>query len=282
MGRMARGWQLTKQSWAVVRGDRSLAVFPLVSGVAALITVAVFAAAGLGVYNASGAEWTLIPVAVVGVYFLIVIGVFCSVALCACATRALDGEQTTVGEGLSAARGRLGLIFQWAAVQLVVGAIISALEALLKEGAGALIGSIVGGLANVAWAVATYFVVPVLALEGLGPKDALKRSTSVVRARWGEGVTGAGVIGVVFLLAGFLPALVLIGLGVVAAKDDTPLAVALIAIGTVVFIVALLLQATVVSVFKVALYRFAVDGTVAGGFDAEQLQSAFKPKRSRR
>ena len=39
---------------------------------------------------------------------------------------------------------------------------------------------------GVAWSVATYFVIPVIALEGLGPRDALRRSSALVREKWGE------------------------------------------------------------------------------------------------
>jgi hypothetical protein len=31
MGRIASGWALTKQSWAVLKNDRSLVIFPVLS-----------------------------------------------------------------------------------------------------------------------------------------------------------------------------------------------------------------------------------------------------------
>jgi hypothetical protein len=280
-GKWSRGWALTKESWAIVRADRSLLLFPIVSGIAAIVTVGVFFGAGAALADAQDKTWIVIPFAVVGLYLLIAIGIFCSVALTACASRSLQGEDTTVSDGFAAARGRLGVILQWAAVQLVVGVVIAALEALLKDGAGQLVGSLVGGVANVAWAIATYFAIPAIALEGLGPKDALKRSASVVKARWGEGVVGAGAIGGIFLLLGFLPAVALIAIGVMVVKSSAVAAGVLIAIGAVVLIVAVLLQATVVSVFKVALFRFATDDAVLGSFQRDQLEQAFRPKRGR-
>ena len=53
MGRMRRGWQLSKESWAVVKGDRSLLVFPIVAGLGTLILVAAFGGAALGVLESS-------------------------------------------------------------------------------------------------------------------------------------------------------------------------------------------------------------------------------------
>lgn len=280
-GKMSRGWALTKQSWAVVQADRSLMAFPIVSAVAAIVTAGAFFGVGAGLADASDKSWVVIPFAVVGLYLLIAIGIFCSVALSACAAKALEGEDTTFGEGIAAGRQRLGIILQWAAVQLVVGSLIAALQALLRDGAGAVVSSIVGGVANLAWTVATYFAIPAIALEGLGPKDALKRSAHVVKARWGEGVVGAGAIGVIFLLAGFLPAFALIALGVVVVKSSAAGAAVLIVVGVLVFIVALLVQTTVVSVFKVALFRFATDDAVLGGFRRDQLEHAFVPKKGR-
>ena len=37
-GRISRGWTLAKRSWAVLRADRSLAWFPVASGLATIIT----------------------------------------------------------------------------------------------------------------------------------------------------------------------------------------------------------------------------------------------------
>jgi len=31
MGRIRRGWELTKQSWEVLKNDRSLVIFPILS-----------------------------------------------------------------------------------------------------------------------------------------------------------------------------------------------------------------------------------------------------------
>jgi hypothetical protein len=45
---MSRGWALTKQSWAVLRNDRSLAIFPILSSEGFSIVGFVAAAVGVG------------------------------------------------------------------------------------------------------------------------------------------------------------------------------------------------------------------------------------------
>ena len=274
MNRIQRGWQLSKESWAIVRRDRTLLVFPVVAGIGALLLVAVFG--GVGVAFASDSEPVLIALGVVGLYLAIAVSIFCGVALTACASRSLEGVDTRASEGWAAARGRLGPILGWAAVQLVVGALITALQAVLRQGAGQLIGALVGGLANFAWTIATFFVIPTIALEGLGPWAALRRSTHVIRERWGEGVTGSFAIGALLFLVAFLPGAILVGLGIVAGGA---VGATLILVGVAVFLVGAVMQNALMAIFKVALYRFATEDRVVGEYDREQLEAAFQARR---
>ena len=282
MERIKRGWKLSKQSWAVVKSDKSLLAFPIISVVAAIITMIIFFGGGAAMAVAIGSPWGALPLVIIGAYLLTVVGVFSSVALASCATEALDGRETTVGQGISAARGRMKLIFAWAAVALFVGALIAVIQSLLQEVAGGIASAIFGGLAGLAWAVATFFVIPVIALDGLGPKEALKTSAHVVKERWGEGVVGSSAIGLITFFVAMLPAIVMMVLGFVLAGSSAVGGGLLITIGVLVFVIAMLFQSTITAVFRVALYRYATEGDVIGGFDREALESAFVPKKSRR
>jgi Family of unknown function (DUF6159) len=282
VGRIGRGWQLTKESWVVVRRDRSLMVFPVVAGIAGLVVVAIFGGAGAALYLGADSEPAAIVVLVIGAYVLVALSIFCNVALTACATRSLEGVDTQPGEGFAAARARLGPIFAWAGLQLVVGALINLLQAFLREGAGQLIAAVAGSLANLAWSVATFFVIPVIALEGLGPREALKRSLSVIRERWGEGVTGSFAIGGLIFVIAFLPGAVLVGIGVSLTASSDALAALLIATGVLVFVTGAVIQTALIAIFKVALYRFATEDRVLADFDRQTLNASFRPRRSRR
>ena len=281
MNRLARGWLLTKQSWAIVRGDRTLLVFPIVAGVSGLCVAAVFVGGGVGLRAATGSEPLMIVAFVIGAYLLTLVATFCNVALTACASRALDGEDTTVSEGFAAARERFGVIVEWSGVQFVVSGLMMVLEAVLREGAGQIVAVLVRGLANLAWAVASFFVIPVIALEGLGPVQALKRSFSIIKQRWGEGVTGAAAIGGLVFLFVLLPAAAVIAVGVAAVSKTAVVGGLLIAIGVVAAIVGIVVQSAVATTFKVALYRFATEDRVLGGFEREPLEKAFRPRRRR-
>jgi ABC-type transport system involved in cytochrome c biogenesis permease subunit len=109
------------------------------------------------------------------------IAIFFNVALAACARRSMRGKDTKVGEGISAAAHRIGPILGWTFVATTVGLVLRALEERLPA-----LGKIVAYIAGAAWAIATFFVIPVVALEGSGPFRSLQRSAAVVKARWGR------------------------------------------------------------------------------------------------
>jgi hypothetical protein len=132
-----------------------------------------------------------------------------------------------------------------------------------------------------AWSVATFFVVPVIALEGLGPTGALKRSLAVIRERWGEGVAGSFAIGGLIFLMAFLPGLALFAIGVAVSSSVPFLGAVLVVLGIAVFVIGAVVQTALMAIFKVALYRFATEDRVLAEYAREELETAFRPKRRR-
>ena len=177
-------------------------------------------------------DWIVLPFLLVGGYAATFFVVYFNVALAGAARLSMDGHDTTVAEGLAVARQRRGVIARWALVQFAVGVIINSLEAMAGDNPLArAVASLVSAVANVAWSVGTFFVIPLLALEGLGPRDALARSAKLIRERWGEGLVGTASIGLAVFLAGLLPVLMLFG-AASSAMDSTP------ALGTALFFLA--------------------------------------------
>jgi hypothetical protein len=73
---------------------------------------------------------------------------------------------------------------------------------LLQDNLGSL-GKIVTGLIGIVWSVTTFFVVPVIAYEELGPIAAFKRSASLMREKWGESLGASFSFGLIQLAALF-------------------------------------------------------------------------------
>jgi len=245
MERISRGWALTKQSWGVLKSDRSLVIFPMLSAIFALIAVAVIwlPTASMSGVLAGEAINEHDPVyyiaAAATAYVSTFIAVFFNVALAACAVRSLRGEDTTVGERIRAAMQRLGPILGWTLVAATIGLVLRLLQDRIP-----LAAKIAVWIAGAAWAVATFFVIPVLALERSGPWQSIKRSVAVVKARWGEGATGTVAISavtvlvvVIVMVGGAACAIVLFAAGL------QQLAIAVIAIAVAAVIVVSIARA---------------------------------------
>lgn len=56
--------------------------------------------------------------------------------------------------------------------------------------------------------------------------------------------------------------------------DDVAFGAILVGIGTVILLVAVMLQRALKGVFGIVLYRYAAEGEVAGAFTADELESA--------
>jgi hypothetical protein len=273
MKRFRRGLALTKKSWALLNGHRELIRFPLYGGVATILLGILFL--GPGVWFLDQHTYAAaIPFLAVGIYVLSVIGIYFSVGLAAAADKLFRGEtEVTVRDGIAVANSRFSAICGWAALSTAVGLIVGALE---QQG-GAL-GEIAGRLVGMAWSLVTFLAVPVIAIEGTGPLETLKRSAFLFKQRWGQQISGNLAIGGLAFLLGFLPGAALIAIGVVIWPSAGAPAAALILIGALAICIALLLSKAIGGIFGVALYRYALDGEVVGGFTKEELESAVKVK----
>ena len=120
-----------------------------------------------------------------------------------------------------------------------------------------------------------------IAIEGTGPIETLKRSASIFRQRWGQQITGNIAIGGAVFLLGVLPAAILIVAGVALWSSASFLGALLVVIGALVLAIALLISRALSGIFGVALYRYALDGQAVGGFTPEELESAVKVKKRR-
>jgi len=142
------------------------------------------------------------------------------------------------------------------------------------------LGQFIISLVGAGWAIATYFVVPILVVERVEPWDALKRSVSLMRRTWGESIVGNMGIGLVIMLF-MLPGIAFIVLGIVgaAAWNQTALAVVGIVAGVIWMMVVSLISSATHTILLAALYRYAAEGTAPPQFDQQLLQQAFRSKR---
>jgi hypothetical protein len=273
MKRIKRGWALTKKSWELLNGHRELIRFPLYGAVATIALGIVLLGPGFFFLD-KHSYGAAIPFIAVGIYVLAVVGTYFSVGLAAAADRIFRGQEATVADGLAVARSHFAAICGWAALSTAVGLIVGTLEQQ-----GGVFGQIAGRLVGAAWSLVTFLAVPVIAIEGTGPIATLKRSASLFKARWGQQITGNLAIGGVVFLLGLLPAMALIFIGFLIWPTVGFAGAVLIVIGVLAICVALLVSKALGGIFGVALYRYALDGEVVGGFSQADLESAVRTKK---
>jgi hypothetical protein len=276
--RIGRSWALVKASWAVVRADKELVVFPIVSTLLTLLVVALFAipvVATGAVDRWANQEWTVVDLVLAFLFYLVMYAVviFCNAALVGAADIRLKGGDATLGDGFRIALSRLPQILGWAVVSATVGLVLRAIQER-----GGVVGAVAAAIGGVAWGLITFLVVPILVFEGIGPWAAVKRSGSLLRQTWGEQIVGNAGIGIIFALAGVAVAVVGGGLAALLLAAAFPLGVVVAAVVVVVVVAIALLGTALAGIFTVALYRYATTGQAGAFFPRETLDSAFRPK----
>jgi Family of unknown function (DUF6159) len=284
MSRLRNSWALMKASANVLRLDKELMVFPLLSVVATMIVSATFLAPAFVVGD--GLE-TLSRLSEDGGYFGYVIGFlyyvalytvifFFNTALVGAAMIRLDGGDPTVGDGLTIAFGKLPTVLGYAVIAATVGMVLRAIE----ERVGFL-GRLIIGMLGVSWSLATYLTVPVLATKDVGAIDAVKESAGLFRKTWGEQMAANAGMGIAFMLMTFMMLATLIPITLLLASINEALAIPMVVsmFGGMIFLG--LLSSTLQGIYSAALYRYATTGDPGTGFDASAMRDAFRPKKSR-
>ena len=271
--KFSRSWELAKASAAVLRADKEMLLFPILSSLATLLVLATFALPVA--FTKLFADGMNPLAAVIGFLFYFcqyTVIVFFNSALVAAATIRMEGGDPTFSDGIRAARERLPAILGYAAIAATVGLLLK----WLKDRDNNFIVRLLGSGLGVAWTMATFLVVPVLVNRNIGPIDALKESVALFKRTWGENAIGNVGIGAAFGLIIF--GVVLLGVGVcfLAAQASMGLAIGL---GVVFVLVVLLLgviQAALSGIYSAALYRYATAHETPTGFGA--LEQAFGAK----
>jgi hypothetical protein len=277
--RIANSFALARSSWAVLRRNKRLVLFPTLSGLALVLVLVSFLvpfALRPTLFDdlQARAPWVLGVLAFAFYFTCYFVMIFFNAALVGATLTGFSGGQPTLGAGLGAAGRRLPQIFLWALVSATVGIILKLIENT-HEKAAVIVSAILGTV----WTVLTYFVVPVLVVERVGPFRAVGRSVAILKNSWGEALFGRFGIGFyVVLLA--LPGVLLLAGGVylAVAPRMVMLGLALAGAAVVYLLLVSAIGAALQGIFVGALYRFATHGDVPTGFERETMEKAFKTK----
>jgi hypothetical protein len=277
-GSIGNSFALVRASMNVLRLDRELLVFPLMSGVASVLVVASFFIpmvlnGGFGLLEQGGLRYAGLAVTFLFYVVLYTVIFFFNSALVGAALIRLEGGNPTVSDGLAIASKRLASIVGFAVASATVGMILR----MISERGGTL-ARIAAGVSGMGWTLATYLAVPVLVTKDVGPIDAVKESTAIFKRTWGEQVTGN------FGLSWAMFAAILTWTGataamlVLAGSAGSPVLLAgSFGLGVAGYVVLALVGSALGGIYRAALYRYAMTGDT-GYFDTSIMGNAFRPK----
>lgn len=243
------GWDLFAWSFAVVRKNKQLLLFPIFSAVAALGCLYLYWHWRQSHHVGTADYLWLVPAYMLASFAMI----FFNCALAACANAHFTGPEPTLGYGLRHASQRLAPILVWTMLSTTVGFVLNTIESRFSWAA-----KLATWIFGTAWGMATYLVVPVLIAEDRGAFGSLRRSAQLLRETWGDQLVAEirfGWRGLVFLI----PCLILGAMGVNGYPILLPVAAAS-------FIIAIAVLSAAKGIFEVALYRYAALGETPAGW----------------
>ncbi len=274
-----RSYTIFRQSLSVLRQDKEILIFPLLSGIFTIIAMAglIYGGVVTGFFQRladSGdrsLEGNLLGYGALFIWYFVswFIVLFFNVGVVACARIRLEGGDPTTADGFRAARENLKAILIWALISATVGLILRIVAERSK-----LIGALIAKFLGVAWAIATYFVVPVMIFEKRGARESMASSTKLITRTWGESLVAAAGVGIIIMLLGigglafpiigFLisPTAAVIGLGVM-----------------ILYWIGLsIISSALTGIYRTGLYLYAKDGRSLQGFGDDLARTAFAGK----
>ena len=270
---IARGWAISKLSFGVVWRDPELLVYMLFSSIMVGLTIFAGALPGIGYeMEMPMFDWAMTTDPETGetmatgpylawIFVTYTIGatfvVFWNCAITYSAHMRLTGGDPRFMTGISAAMRHLPTIVAWGIITGIFGILMRLIRdaaANSKNPAMQVVGAIFAFIAETAWWITTFFIIPMIVLEDKGVRDAFNSSKGLFVKTWGENITsglGVGLIGFLLVLVAFAVGIPLILLDLVL-----PGIIAIV----VLVLLAVLWTNTAEVVVVAALYEFSKTG----------------------
>lgn len=269
--RLSASWNLARLCLSVLAKDKELMCFPVLSAATTIIVIASFLVPGYYLIPQLEPDrlQLVVGLACFPFYFATqLVVLFFNTALLCCARKRFEGGDPTVMDGVRAGFDNFGRLCQWAVVGGVVGVVVHQLQRRLP-----FLARMMGG----AWAVVSYFALPVMVFEKVGPRQAVRRSKELIFQRWGETLGAYLGLGAVNGVLALLALLLLAGSGALSLSlaSTLPLAVTGVVLALVALVVGII-SSCLAHIFQAALYVYAMTNELPSGFQKEVLQGAFR------
>ena len=273
-GNISNTIHLMKSCVKVLKKDKELVLFPILAALFVIILLGViFSMGGISLSENQDEQGSIIPLAILifGANFIVV---FFNSALISAALERLRGGDPNISSGLSHAFKHIHHIFLWSIIVTIMALIFAAIRSSGRNRGmmGQIMTEIFASFLQAGWAMMTFYVVPIVDSENLGPISAIKRSSGLFRQTWGNQVAanfGFGIFQILALLAsgalGWFFGLVSPTLGMIVGVLCASISVSIIY--------------TLEGIYKAALYEFAM-GEKPLEFEQQDLRTAYRASAS--
>lgn len=282
LGKFQASKMIVKESWAVLKQDKEIMWFPVLSTITTMFAVLVMAIVFF-IFVLSGNIQTftvpegkqlsdVVMYSALFIYYLVTFFIinFFEAGLYIIVQGRFSGQNLGFHDGMNGAANNFNKIFIWSFISATVGLVLRIISDKSK-----LVGKIVAGLFGAAWNILTYFSLPSLVIGNTGIKDSFKESAAIIRKTWGETIIVNFGVGLFFGLIIFgLTALVV---GVMVIFHTLPVFFISLGLYVIAMIILSIVSTTLSSIFKLALYNYARTGQVPAGFSSEVVIGAVQP-----
>ncbi len=272
VGVFSRSFKLVKESFAVLKKDKEIMWFPVISVIVTVLLFVSFitpiyfsADIRLGDLTSNYLYYVMFFAYYLLSYFIII---FFNTGLITCVHIRLHGGDPTLSDGLKNAAKHVKKIFIWALISATIGIILRAIAN--KSGT---LGKIVTGIIGMVWSLLTFFVIPVMIFENVSVFQSIKRSGHLFKKTWGENVVGRFSIGIFFVilsLIGIIP--------LVLSLFTMSLTMIILVLASVItyWVILGVISSSLSVIFTTALYDYANTGKVPSAYSPEVIKNAFK------
>ena len=292
--KIGHSWRLIGLCWQVLRHDRELIVFPILSSLALFLVTAVFFIPFAPLLSTVSEQSTAAAGAKVGFGELILLFlyyfacytviIFANSALIGAALIRLRGGDPTLRDGFRIAAQRSGTIIGYAFIAATVGTFLHLLDSASRNRKSSIVVRIIAAiftsLFSLAWSLMTYLVVPVLVVENVGPIETIQRSAALLRRTWGEQIVGNISFGLVtfflFIAVAILIAPLAMFIIMILGQN---LGIFLAATLYILVLGAFLMTSNALSsIYQAALYLYAAEELDTPHFRRYDFEVAFRSK----
>ena len=265
--RISNTFKMIKSCADVLKKDKELLFFPFFTAISVGLLLLIMYSGGYldNLDSEQGGSPFPIVILVFTANFIIV---FFNSALVSAALERLRGGDPNVKSGLSHAVKHIHHIFFWSIIVTIVAILIAAIRGDRRD--NSIFRQIFASLIQAGWAMMTFFVVPIIVSENLGPISAIKRSTNLFKQTWGDQVVANFGFGIFQLFAVMLGVVVGWFFGLFSPIFG-------IIVGGLLSAMSVAVIYTLEGIYKAALYEFAL-GEKPLEFQQEDLRTAYQRK----